>query len=176
MKDIIAKYKKHTFFQNSAIIVTSLAIALGINMYVLDGNIGKYLKSSVVDIHGVEQTADIYGRVSEDRSRIILWVQRPTYATKSLSLSLVYDTENVSIDSMASVSPGTTLSSISNEPGITTLLLEFSSPTDISGETDLVELTVSKDPSITGNLNIINANFTDQSGETYLFSTSGILF
>jgi hypothetical protein len=72
MKDIIAQYKKHTFFQNSAIILTSLAIALGVNMYILDGNIGKYLKSSVLDINGVEQTADIYGRVSEDRSTIIL--------------------------------------------------------------------------------------------------------
>lgn len=176
MKDIVTQYKKHTFFQNSAIVLASLAIALGINMYVLDGQFGNYLKSSVLDINGVEQTADVYGRVSENRDTITLGTQRPMNNVVSISLSLVYDSENVSVNNIFGTIEPSSVSIISDEPWIKTLLITFGTPQTLKGEADFVTFDVSKENPATAYVNVINANFKDAEGKWYLLSTSGILF
>ena len=176
MKDMIAKYKKRTFFQGSMIVVTSLAIALGVNMYVLDGNIGNYLKASVLDINGVEQSADIYGRVSNDRQTIILGSQKQMNNVESISLSLVYDDTQTTIHDIKTISEGTEATSLSSESGVQTIIVTFDTPQTLTGESDFLEISVSKETQTTGYLNIINANFTDSEQNQYLLSTSGILF
>lgn len=176
MKDFISKYKKHTFFQNSAIVITSLAIALGINTYILDWQIWKYIKSSVLDIHGVKQTADIYGRVSDDRKNIILGTQKPMKNVKSISFSFSYDSENIKINDIKSILSETSTTSLSNEPGITTLLITFNAPKNLKWETDFLSLDISKNTSTTAYLNIFNANFRDVEDNNFLLSTSWIMF
>lgn len=176
MKDIIAKYKKHTFFQTSAIVITSLAIALWVNMYVMDGEIWKYLKSSVLDINGVEQTADIYGKVSPSRDMIILGTQKPMNQVTNISLSLIFDDETVEIGAIESMISGSEIMSLSNESGVKTILVSFSEPLTLTGESDFLKIPVTKSGTATAYLNILNANFKDSSEKDFLLSTSGVLF
>ncbi len=176
MKDIIKKYRKHNFFQNGAIVITSLAIALGVNTYILDGKVGEYLKTSVLDINGVEQTSDIYGKVSDDRKTITLWTQKPMKHVKSISLSLTYNDSDVVIKEIESIIPETSVTFLLNEPGIATLFVTFDTPRDLWGETDFLSVEISKNSTGTAYLNILNANFKDVEENNFLLSTSGILF
>lgn len=145
-------------------------------MYLLDGKVGNYLKSSVLDIHGVEQISDVYGRVSEDRTNILLGTQRPMKDVTTLSLSLTYDDTNVSLDEIKTTIDGSDITILSNEPGLRTLFITFDSPKILDGESDFLSIDITKNKTGTAYLNVLNANFRDIEENEFLLSTSGIMF
>ena len=64
-----------------------------------------------------------------------------------------------------------------NESGnFSTLFLNYTTAKNISQNEVLFQIEAQKKEDKSENINIINANFTDDSGETYELSTSGITF
>ena len=68
------------------------------------------------------------------------------------------------------------INSLSNTPGITTLIIDFSSPTTFKLGEQVLKIKTKKINQVSEQLNIINANFTDVDNETYFPTTSGITF
>jgi len=49
MEDIIQKYKHERKIRNISVVITSLVLALGLNLFLTNTDGGKYLKSSVIN-------------------------------------------------------------------------------------------------------------------------------
>ncbi|MFA5916833.1 MAG: hypothetical protein WC850_01200 [Candidatus Gracilibacteria bacterium] len=171
MIDIIKKYRKHNYVKNSGIIAASLVLAFGINFFVLDSSLGQKLQISV--INGLENgnVGDLYLQKSDTNVNLIS--SKDMNQVKSLSLSIVYNPTNLKIGTINSMIGGNIINE-SNEDGLTTLIINFSSPLDIKKGVNIVNLTVSKTEEKLENINIISANFTDSANQVYLLSSSGV--
>jgi len=174
MKDIIKKYKTHNLINNLWIIAASLVIAIGINFFVLDGQVWDYVKTSVLEAWENSNLANIYMQNSEESIKVfsnknMIWVNE-------LSFSIVYNPENVTIWKIYSTTLPSKITNIANEEGLSTLLVQLDNQSDISSGQEVLQIQVEKSEQKTENLNIINANFSDDSWEKYLLSTSGIIF
>jgi len=97
-------------------------------------------------------------------------------SVEELSLSLVYNPENTTIGEIFSTTLPSQITNISNEDGLNTLLIKLDTTSDIKAGQEILILEVNKAEIRTENLNVINANFTDSSGEKYILSTSWIIF
>lgn len=93
-----------------------------------------------------------------------------------ISLSIVYNPENLTIWKIYSTTLPSNITNIANEQGLSTLLVQLDNQMDISSGEELLIIETQKSEEKTENINIINANFKDASGEKYLLSTSGIIF
>lgn len=174
MKDIIKKYKKHNLISNLWIITASLVIAIWVNFFVLDGQVWDYVKTSVLEAGEKSNIANIYLQNTEDNIKVfssknMVWVDE-------LSLSIVYNPENLTIGKIYSTTLPSKITNIANEAGLNTLLIQLDNQIDISSWEELLIIETKKTEEKTENINIINANFKDASGEKYLLSTSGIIF
>jgi len=93
-----------------------------------------------------------------------------------LSLSLVYNPENITVWKIYSTSLPSKITNIANEAGLNTLLIQLDNETSITSGEEILVIETEKWEQKTENLNIINANFKDSTWEKYLLSTSGIIF
>ncbi len=174
MKDIIKKYKKHNLINNIWIIAASLVIAIWINFFVLDGQVWSYVKTSVLEAGEKSNIANIYMQNSEGNIKV--FSSKNMVGVNEISFSVVYNPENLTLGKIYSTTLPSTITNIANESGLSTLLIQLDNQRDIpSGEEILIIETI-KTEERTENINIINANFKDNSWEKYLLSTSGIIF
>ncbi len=174
MKDIIGKYKKRTLINNLGILAASLVIAIWVNFFVLDGQVWSYVKTSVLEAGEKSNIANIY--LSNDGENIKVFSSKNMNGVNELSLSLVYNPENITVWKIYSTTLPSKITNISNEEGLNTLLIQLDNQSDISSGQEILTIVTQKWQERTENLNIINANFTDSSWEKYLLSTSGIIF
>jgi len=174
MKDIIGKYKKHNLINNIWIVAASLVIAIGINFFVLDGQVWDYVKTSVLEAGENSNLANIYLKNTEESIKV--FSNKDMSWVNELSLSIVYNPENVTLWKIYSTTLPSKITNIANEQGLSTLLVQLDSDTDISSGEEILQIEVTKTEQQTENLNIINANFSDNTWEKYLLSTSGIIF
>ena len=61
MKDILKRYKKHKKISNIWVLVTSLVLAIGINLLMIDwSNLWNIMKANVLEVKLQNEQSDIY--------------------------------------------------------------------------------------------------------------------
>ncbi|QFR39325.1 hypothetical protein A9Q91_03755 [Candidatus Gracilibacteria bacterium 28_42_T64] len=173
MPDILKKYKQNRLISNAGVIAASLVIALGINFIVIDGtNIGQSLKTSVLNSQGVKIDSDIFLEKNDDGFQVV--TSKNIGNIQTLTLSFAYNSENISIDNFKT--ENAEIVNLDNTPGINSIIINFKEATNIDVKGNILQFDFHRKNNKSENINIMNANFTDNTGETYLLSTSGLTF
>lgn len=173
MKDFLKKYQKQNNMSNLAIIVTSLVLAIWINIFLVDWtDIWNKLKTSVLDSNQSETKADLY--VEKNNENIYIKNSKDILEAKNLSFSITYNPELVEIIEVKSDIWENMLLWEKNT-WFDTYLINISW-NDIWKNSNIAEVIISKKQDESTQLNMINANFSDNSDEKYNLSTSGITF
>lgn len=180
MEDIIQKYKKEKRNKNIAIIVTSLALALWLNLFITNTNSWKYLKSSVINsqISNVEKADLFLENVKNSGNNVItLKSFKEMNNVKSLSFSLVYNKDNVSIKDKKINLDDTEIINLVDNDWYNTIILNFKNPTNIKENENILNIILEKsDSSLKESLNLVNSNMTDNENNLFILSTSWIEF
>lgn len=174
MKDIFKSYKRSNLIKNLWILTTSLVIALWINFIVLDSEMWNKLKASVLDSGNMNINSDIYFINSWDK--LELKTNKSIKDVETFSLTLVYNSENIRIEDINSSISNTSLTNLSNEEWLNTVIINFDESINIEKQTSILNIKLVKEEEKTEWLNIINANFKDKLWDNYLLSTSWIKF
>ncbi len=175
MKDILKKYKNHRMISNVKIVLASLILAVLVNFFLLDWTIlQNNIKASILDTPQKEVTkkADIY--LENIEGELSLKVSQTISSVKALSLSFTYNPDNVNIEKLDSSFWELTI--MSNTPWITSIILTVNDNISLEKWDNIVNITASKKESQSENLNIINANFSDNKEKFYLLTTSWVTF
>lgn len=173
MTDIITKYKKHKKMNSTFIVLTSLVLALSINFIVFNwNNLSKSLKTSVIDSEN-NKKSDLY--IISNSGSLSIKTNKVINQVKNITLSMIYNPENIVLSDI-STKNNIKISNLSWEAWISTILIDFEKATNLSKQENIFTISLSKKTNKSEQINLINANFTDEAWETYLFSTSGITF
>lgn len=173
MKDFLQKYQKQNNMSNLAIIVTSLILAIWINIFLIDWTeIWSKLKTSVLDSSQNEIKSDLY--IEKIDNKILIKNSKDILEAKNLSFSITYNPNLVEIKEVISDLWENMLLWEKNTWFETYLI---SIPwNDIWKNSNIAEVIISKKYDESTQLNMINANFSDNSGEKYNLSTSWLTF
>lgn len=173
MQDFLKKYKKQKLLSNVNIILASLVLAVWVNFYIVwDTNIWKQIKTSVLNSQWTEIQSDIY--VDKLWETFYVLSNKTLSDVTDMSVSLIYNPENVVLGDITSNYWDVT--SLNNTPGMSSLILNIDSNTNIKQWDKLFEINLTKLQNQVENINVINANFTDWEEEIYLLSTSWLTF
>lgn len=174
MEDIIQKYHKKKRKNTLAIIFTSLALAIGFNFYINSTEVGQMVKWNLFETSSShKEISDLSlgiqnNLVSLKSSKNMTWV-------KSISVTFVYNDENLSIKDTLVGIDGAEIVDISNNAWYNTYLITFPHFTNISHWDDILKLVLEKqDINLKEYINLSQANFIDQDERLYALSTSGI--
>ena len=182
MQDIFKKYKNHKMVLNIWMIISSLFLAFIINFLFIDStNIWKNLKTSLLNSKNIEIKSDIYlNKTSKNIPwlnnsfdiEILAWknINNP----ETLSLSLVYNSENIIIENI--LSEDIEVIKMWENKWLDSIIINFKNNKNISINQKIIELKIKKLKEKTENINIINANFKDSTWEIYLLTTSWLTF
>ncbi|NVP17350.1 hypothetical protein HUU51_01405 [Candidatus Gracilibacteria bacterium] len=173
MKDFLQKYQKQNTISNLGIIITSLVLAIGINIFLVDGtNIGNKLKTSVLDSNQSEIKADLYIEKKDDK--ILIKNSKDILEAKNLSFSITYNPNLLEIKEVKS-DLGENMLLGEKNTGFETYIVNISGK-NVFKNNNIVEIIATKNNNESTQINMINANFNDNSGEKYNLSTSGLTF
>jgi len=173
MQDILKEYKKNMVISNIWIIAASLIIALGINFIVIDWtDIWKTLQVNILNSNWIEVNSDIYLDKKGEDFEILS--SKDITAIRTLTLSLAYNPENISIDNFTSWNAE--IVNINNSPWINSVIINFMEPTNINIAWSVLKFNTYKKNNKSENINIMNANFSDFEWITYWLSTSWLTF
>lgn len=173
MKDFIKKYQNHKLMTNVNIVLASLVLAVLINVFVVDWtDIGKSLKTSVLNSKVGVEKADIY--LQKIDNELFLVANKNMANLDNLSLSIIYNPENVTITDIRSEL--WQIANLSNDKWISSIILSTDKVKNISRWEKILKIVTSKKEEKSENINIVNANFTDNDKWQFLLSTSGITF
>lgn len=171
MIDFLKKYKKKQTIGAFGIVAMSMVLALGMNLFVLDGsNLEQNIKASVLNYKWVAVQSDIY--LDKQDSFLSLYTNTPIQQVQSLSVSLVHNPGALELSGFTS-NLGT-ITILSHTPGISTILFTFTQAIDISVGSQLFEAEILKKSSTLEQINMIQANFSDAQSTVFQLSTSWI--
>lgn len=180
MEDIIQKYKKEQKKKNIAIVVTSLALAIGLNFVLVNTNSGKYITSSVINSQiSSEKQADLYLQSVKNSGNNVIRLKASSEISqaKSLSFSLAYNKENVKIKEKTLRIDGAEMINVIENEWFNTLIINFQNPTNIKTGEEILSIIFEKNQSEElESINLVNANITDNEGAIFSLSTSGVEF
>lgn len=180
MEDIIQKYKRERKMRNIAIVITSLTLAFGLNLFLSTTESGKYLKSSVINSTlNSEEKADLYVDGGKNTGNTIFSItsSQEMSQVKSMSFSVAYNKENVSLKDSNILIEGIEMIPVWENNGYLTLMLNFTNPINIQPNDKILQLVFEKiNSQEIESINLLNANMTDAEGSFFWLSTSGIEF
>lgn len=179
MQDFLQKYTRHNIVSHLSILWVSFVLAVWIYFFIGDSNVGNLIKTNVREANQnlENNTGDIYlEKNTSGENEIFLKSQKNISQVKAISLTITYNPENLSISSISELWGKGTVQNLSNTEGIATIFLQYENPTDINSWDYLLLISGDKKEEKLENINILNANFRDISGESYILTTSGIDF
>lgn len=169
MTDILKKYNKQKKFSNISIVAMSLVFAIGINIFLFDdSNLVKNLKANAIESDIQMNKSDLY--IEQEAVYFSVFSSKNMTNVKNVSFSVVYNPENINILKTNG------LQHISTNDGISTYILQFAEPKNIIKGEKVALLEINKNKNKTEHVNIVEANFTDDSGNSYQLSTSWVTF
>ncbi|MGB2111482.1 MAG: hypothetical protein ACPHY8_06845 [Patescibacteria group bacterium] len=165
MTDILKKYNKQKKFSNISIVATSLVFAVGINIFLFDDtNLVKNLKVNAIESEIQMNKSDLY--LEQEAVYFSIFSSKNMTNVKNVTFSIVYNPENINI------LKANGLQHVSTNNGVSTFLLQFDEPKNIIKDEKVALLEINKNKNKTEHINIVEANFTDTSGNSYELSTS----
>lgn len=174
---IFKQFKKQQIFKQISFVFGALIIGFWINSFLLNWDISNNLKASLLEnnISTVEEKSDLYIQKTEWKNsnlmKLFSWENIDNI--KSISFSFTYNPEEVEIQD---IFPNINTTRIENEEWITTFIINYEKIKNIKKSDEIINFYVSKKEWKTANLNLINANFTDETGSKYDLTTSWIIF
>lgn len=179
MEDIIQKYKKEKKVKNISIIITSLALALWLNIFLTNTDSWKYIKTSVINSQiWTIKKSDLYLENMKNSWNIMMNLKssKEISKAKSISFSFAYNKDNVVLkDKKVSLDWLELLNVIDND-WYNTVILNFKAPTNIKVWENILHIILEKKLNQKENLNLVNSNMTDGNNDVFMLSTSGIEF
>jgi len=173
MKDFLQKYQNNKNMSNLSIIVTSLILAIWINIFLIDWtNIWNNLKASVLDTSLNEIKADIY--IEKLDNKIVIKNSKDILDAKNISIWITYNPWLIEIKDIESTLWENIMLWEKNTWFDTYLI--NTSWNNIYANSKILEINILKNREESTQLNMINANFTDKNEENYNLSTSWITF
>ncbi len=180
MEDIIQKYKRERKIRNISIVITSLALALWLNLFLTNTDSWKYIKSSVIENQvWTEKKADLYIENTKNSWNILLNLKSSKEMTKvkSMSFSIAYNKDNVSLKTKKLSLDNVDLINVVDNNWYNTVILNFKNPTNIKAWDNILEIIFDKkDATQKENVNLINSNMTDSENNIFSLSTSWVEF
>ena len=172
--DIINIYKKQKKISNISIITISLILAITINFFIINNsNISNNLKTNLLESERKQNIGDLY--LEADWNNILLKTKNNLNNISNITLSIAYNSENIKINNIIP-KLNWEVSNISNTPGLTTIILEYSEINNIDPNDKILTINTQKKKEKTENINIVSANFTDKSGKSFELSNSWIIY
>ena len=175
---VFQQFKKQQIFNQISFVFLAFVIGFWINSFVLDWDFWNNLKTNILESKQnktVEKKSDIYIQKTSWKDsnlmKLISW--QNIDKVKSISFSFTYNPEDVKIQD---IFPNIDTIRIDNEPWITTFIINHKEAKQIKKYEEIINFYVSKEETKTANLNLINANFTDETWEKYDLTTSWIIF
>ncbi len=173
MKDFLKKYHNKKTISNIGIVLTSLVLAFWINFILIDWTqVWNNLKTSVLDIENNEIKSDLY--IENWVNNVNIKNSKDMQQVKNISLWLTYNPNEVEITSIKSKF-WEIVSLWEKNTWYDTILINIE-PQNISKQDILFEIETRKLIEKSTQINMINANFSDNSDEKYNLSTSWITF
>lgn len=173
MKDFLQKYHNKKTISNIGIVLTSLVLAFWINFLLIDWTqVWNNLKTSVLDIENNEIKSDLY--IENWVNNINIKNSKDMQQVKNISLWLTYNPNEIEITSIKS-NFWEIVSLWEKNTWYDTVLINIE-PQNINKEDILFEIEAKKLIEKSTQINMINANFSDNNGEKYNLSTSWITF
>lgn len=171
MIDIIKRYRKHNLIKNAWLVAVSLVMAFGINFFVSDSSLWQKLQISVINSWENSSNWDVYLQKNENGMSLI--ASKDMLKVKSISLSIAYNPTSLKIDSIAQNLEWNLINQ-ENDKWLITLVLNTKIPVDLKKWESVFAIKATKTQEKIENINIINANFTDEKDEVFLLSSSGV--
>jgi len=123
---VFKQFKKQQIFSQISFVFAALVLGFWINSFVLNWQYWNQLKTSLLESNQViEKKADIYIEKDWDSSRLQIKAGKDIKQVKSLSLSLIYNAEQINIKDIFSKIKWTKLVKIENEKWVATLIINF---------------------------------------------------
>ena len=164
---------KNKLLSNLNIILASLVLAIWVNIFLIDWtNVGQNLRTSVLNSQTQEKLSDL--SIQNDDWELYIVLNKEIKSLNTLSLSLTYDNENISIWEVSSNIWD--VINLTNTPWISSIILTSEALANVKKWDRVMKIQINKIIEKSENLNIINANFYDINDEQFLLSTSGITF
>ena len=158
---------------NLNIILASLVLAIWINFILIDWtNIWQNLKTSILNSEIQNNKSDL--SIENLNWKLYIVSNKNISDLESLSFSLAYNPQNISINNIKSELWNITI--LSNTPWISSIILTTDKSVNINISDKLWIINLSKKELKNENINILNANFKDNNSEHYNLSTSWITF
>ena len=173
MKDLFKNYHKHKVLTNLSVIGVSLVLAISVNMLLVWNQSASMLKANVLEATSISQKSDI--ELVYTDSAISVLVHQDVNNITELSFSLAYNSENVELWETSS-EYSSNISDLENEDWFKNIIIVFDEVSTLQAWSTILEIQHQKISDNTGYLNVINANFKDSAGETYLLTTSWLVF
>ncbi len=172
-KNFLKQYKKSKIFSNLNIIAFSLVLALAINFFIIDNiNIWKNLKTSVLEAKNTEKKAQLF--LETQKNNIILKNSKDLKNVKDLSFSLSYNPNNIKIEKIFCKN-STNIIKIENTPGISSFIIKYNN-LSLNNNSNICKINLTKKEKKSEQINLINSNFSDNTWETFLLTTSWVTF
>ncbi len=173
-KDIFKEYKKANIIRNTWIVIFSLVLALSINFFVFDSEMWSKLKADVLWVWENMGKSNLYLEMEDGVVKVKNG--KKMKELKNISFTLVYNPENVKIENTTPWISEAALKNVTGEDGLNMIMISLASPTDIEKFSEILTINLSKKQNKTEFINLINANFEDDSWELFLLSMSWINF
>lgn len=175
MDDIISKYKKQQRIKNITIVLTSLFLALGINLFLFNTDIWRHLNSSILNYSQNNNVSDLY--LEKFKNNIILLKSsKDMNNVKSLSFSINYNPENIVIKDKLLEIDDAEIMNVVDTDWINTLIINFNYPVNIKKSENIVKIVLEKKQNQPENINLSFSNFIDFEDNKYILSTSWVQF
>lgn len=175
MDDIISKYKKQKKIRTISIITASFLLAISFNVYLSTSELWKTLKTSVIENSWSQNSqSDLYldsgnNMVNMKSGKNMSWV-------KNISFSFIYNWDNVEFKDTLLWKYEASIQKLTDTKWQYTLNLEFKTPTDIKAWEDILKIVVEKNSTLTENINLVQANFTDSENNSFSLTTSWVQY
>lgn len=171
MTDFLKKYQKQKKHSLIWVVLASLVMAIGINIFLIDGtSLWNSLKTSVLNSQWKEINSDIY--LDKQQNNYVLLSSKQMNWVKNITVSLTYNPKVIEITDI--YSPIWEVTTLSNLSWVSTLILTPSEIWNISEKTSIFQFKINKTSKNRDFINMIEANFTDTEDINYNLSTSGI--
>jgi len=170
---VFKQFKKQQIFKQITFVFAALVIGFWINTFILDWKISNNLKANILEKTNkkIEKQADIFIKKNNDLMKLKTWKQIDK--VKNISFSFTYNPEKVKI---LDIFPNINTTRIENQKWITTFIINFEKAKTFKKWEDIINFYTSKSSKNSENINLINANFTDNKWTKFDLTTSWIIF
>ncbi len=180
MKDLFIEFRRYNARKHLAIGICAFAFALGVNAFLFKTDAGVRLQTSAVEFawgtkNATQEPDLVLVKSNTGSDSVKLRLTKKIEKATEIQASLVTDPTNIILTNIESLSSSIEVSKLSNIPGVTLLIIRFSTPTTIEAGTDLIHLMLNKKRDEETPLNLASTRLIADS-VSYDLTNKGVLY